>query len=399
MRGDGRIFRRKGKDGKDLAIWHVAYWGPVDGRIVEIRESAQTSDERKARQFLKERLREVGNHRVGAARFQGPRQERVTVEELLKALDADYVLRGIRGLRESRNHAKPIRAFFGFRRAMDVTPNLVREYIVERKSSVRVVGGKRVVGLANSTVNRENELLNRAFRLAVSEGTLSRAPSIPFLPEHNTRQGFFERFEVENLILHLREPLAGMTEFAYATGWRLGEIRGLMWEHVDRRAREIRLPDSLSKNGAARSIPLDENLWALIERRWTRREHRTPDGKSSLSKYVFHFRGRPTPETTIRRWWLEACTKAALPGRLFHDLRRSSVRDMIRGGVPQTVAMTISGHKTASMFARYDITSMADKVEALKLRQRYVESQAGESNVSAFRPANTDTTRTPRGSV
>src|SRR5664279_2116762 len=89
MRGDGRIFRRKGKDGQDLAIWHVAYWGPVDGRVVEIRESAGTGDERKARQFLKERLREVGNHRVGAARFQGPRQERVTVKELLSRLSIE----------------------------------------------------------------------------------------------------------------------------------------------------------------------------------------------------------------------------------------------------------------------------------------------------------------------
>ena len=155
MRGDGRIFRRKGKDGHDLAIWHVAYWGPVDGRVVEIRESAGTGDERKARQFLKERLREVGNHRVGAARFQGPRQERVTVKELLEALDRDYVQRGIKGLREARNHMRPVRDFFGFRRAMEVTPNLVREYIAERKKSVRVVGGKPIVGVANSTINRE----------------------------------------------------------------------------------------------------------------------------------------------------------------------------------------------------------------------------------------------------
>src|ERR1039458_2643932 len=179
MRGDGRIFRRKGKDGENLAIWHVAYWGPVGGRVIEIRESAGTGDERKARQFLKERLREVGNHRIGAARFQGPRQERVTVKELLEALDRDYAQRGIKGLREARNHMKPVRDFFGFRRAMEVTPNLVREYIDERKKSVRFVGGKPIVGLANATINREIEILGRAFRLALSEGTLAMAPKFP----------------------------------------------------------------------------------------------------------------------------------------------------------------------------------------------------------------------------
>ena len=397
MRGDGRIFRRKGKDGQDLAIWHVAYWGPVDGQVVEIRESAGTGDERKARQFLKERLREVGNHRVGAARFQGPRQERVTVKELLEALDRDYVQRGIKGLREARNHMRPVRDFFGFRHALEVTPNLVRSYIASRKESVRFVGSTPIVGVANSTINRETEVLGRAFRLARNEGTLTMVPAIPSLPENNARRGFFERDEIEGLIVHLREPLSDMAQFAYATGWRLGEIRGLRWEYVDRRAREVRLPDS--KNGEGRVLPLDESLWALIERRWTRREHRTKDGRSSLSEFVFHFRGRPTPETTIRRWWVDACTKAGLPKKLFHDFRRSAVRDMIRGGVPQTVAMSISGHKTESMFRRYNITTTADKLEALRLRQRYVEAQAGESNVSAFPVANTDTTRTPGGSM
>src|SRR5450830_50668 len=323
MRGDGRIFRRKGKDGHDLAIWHVAYWGPVDGRVVEIRESAGTGDERKARQFLKERLREVGNHRVGAARFQGPRQERVTVKELLEALDRDYVQRGIKGLREARNHMRPVRDFFGFRHALEVTPNLVREYIAERKRSVRVVAGKSIVGVANSTINRETEVLGRAFRLARNEGTLTMTPAIPSLPEHNARRGFFERHEVDSLVLHLREPLSDMAQFAYATGWRLGEIRGLRWEYVDRRAREIRLPDS--KNGEGRVLPLDESLWVLIERRWARREHRTKDGGSSLSEYVFHFRGRPATESTIRRWWEEARLKVGLPGNLFHDFRRSAV--------------------------------------------------------------------------
>src|SRR5664279_2274281 len=396
MRGDGRIFRRKGKDGKDLAIWHVAYWGPVDGRVVEIRESAQTSDERQARQFLKERLREVGNHRVGAARLQGPRQERVTVKELLEALERDYVQREIKGLREAKNHMKPVREFFGFRRAMEVTPNLVRSYIASRKESVRFVGGKRIVGVANATINRETEVLGRAFRLARNEGTLTLAPAISSLPEQNARRGFFERHEFESLVLHLREPLSDMAQFAYAAGWRLGEIRGLRWEYVDRRAREVRLP--ASKNGEGRVLPLDENLRFLIERQWDRREFKKPDGGSSLSEFVFHFRGRPTPETTIRRWWVDACAKAGLPKKLFHDFRRSAVRDMIRGGVPQTIAMSISGHKTESMFRRYNITTTADKLEALRLRQRYVEAQATCSNVSAFPVANTDTTRTPGGS-
>jgi hypothetical protein len=48
---------------------------------------------------------------------------------------------------------------------------------------------------------------------------------------------------------------------------------------------------------------------------------------------------------------------------------------MIRAGVPPSVAMSISGHKTVSMFMRYNITSDADKIEALKKTAEHLASQ------------------------
>jgi GTP cyclohydrolase II len=90
---------------------------------------------------------------------------------------------------------------------------------------------------------------------------------------------------------------------------------------------------------------------------------------------------------------VQALEKAGLPTdkahrKLFHDFRRSGVRDMVRAGVPQSVAMSISGHKTVSMFLRYNITDGKDQREALQrtaeLRRQRV---ASAPKVTALRTA------------
>src|SRR5450755_190050 len=236
-------------------------------------------------------------------------------------------------------------------RAVAVTSDLFRRYVKLRQAE----------GRSNATINREMKTIGSAFGLAVREERLTRKPHIEYLPETNVRRGFFEAVEHEQILRFLPKPRDDIARFGYACGWRRAEIRLLRWENVDRKAREVRLDDS--KNGDGRVLPLVDETWAMFERLWTERQYSTPNGTALLG-YVFHKRGRPVGDSNFTKRWQTARNRAGLPGKLFHDSRRTAARNMIRAGVPQTVAMSVTGHRTDSMFRRHDITTTTDKREA-----------------------------------
>jgi len=93
---------------------------------------------------------------------------------------------------------------------------------------------------------------------------------------------------------------------------------------------------------------------------------------------VFHRNGRPIKD--YRGSWKKSCEKAQVPGRIPHDFRRTAVRNLERAGVPRSVAMQLTGHKTESVYRRYAIVSESDLAEGVaKLAALY---QANSDNAS-----------------
>jgi type I restriction enzyme M protein len=370
--GDGRIFQERRKDGTPKSSrWTISYY--VNGH--EKRETAAT--EKAARQLLRKRLtaRDAGQ-------IVETEDTRLTVKAMLDTYEAHLGDQGKKSAATIKSHLKPVRAMFNDRRALSLRADDFEQYRKDRLRE-RELGGEKKPGKSKATVDHELGALRAAYRLSMKQGRLSRVPHIPLFGKSADvpRTGFVERetFDViaELLWTAAREALADASTFAYLSAWRRGEIFPLPWTQVDRKAREIRLPTS--KSGHPRTLPLEGELLALIERRWLARTFETPSGPA-LAEFVFHEGGVPIGD--IRKCWAAACKAAGVPGLRFHDLRRSAIRNMTRSGVPPSIAMSISGHRTISTFLRYDIASEEDKREALrKVEARASAEAGGRSNV------------------
>ena len=351
MRGMGRVFKRG-------SIYWIAFYH----RGKEHRESSESDNESVARKLLKQRIGEAGQ-----GKFVGAKQQRVTFDELAESLLADYQINGRRSQRSARLSISHLREFFGFDRAIDITTGRIKSYAIQRQEA----------GAANASINRELAALRRMFTLAVQDGRLSHALYVPTLDEDNARQGFIEHAAFVSLRGHLPAYLRDPVSFLYFSGWRLNEMKALEWRDVDLTGGVVRLRPEISKSKDGRVLPLAGELLETIQRAHASRRPDCP--------FVFHREGDPIGD--FRKAWATACRAAGLHPILVHDLRRTAVRNMVRAGIPDRVAMALSGHKTRSVFNRYNIVSESDLKTATERLHQHLSGAPKTTNVIPLNPS------------
>lgn len=283
------------------------------------------------------------------------RADGVTIGELLDRLKAHYELHH-KDSAQNLSHVKRAKADFGGQVASQLTAAAVETYQTKRQKN----------GDAAASVNRTLEVVKRAYSLAGIA-----PPRITKLEENNTRQGFFTRPDFDRVLEHLPENLRDFVLWSFLTGMRRSESKSLCWSCVTDNV--IRLPGVDAKTKKPRTIVCVGELGELLERRKQVRTVILPSGAVMAATHIFHHNGQRVGE--FRKSWATACRLAGCPEKLFHDLRRSGVRNLIRAGVAQNVAMKISGHRTISVFNRYDICNEEDLAQAMVSLQKYHEAE------------------------
>jgi integrase len=207
--------------------------------------------------------------------------------------------------------------------------------------------------------------------------------------------------DFQKLRLALPEHLRPVLTLGFYTGMRLGEIKRLRWSNVSLLDRQISLDPGTTKNDEARIIPL---MGELPEMLWMLRQ------SNPNSEFVFTRDGKPL--VSFRKAWMSAClatglgrflcaacqtqldskracsqcgkkvaiSRSVYDGLIFHDLRRAGVRNLVRAGVPQSIAQAISGHKTRAIFERYNIVDERDLREAGRRLEAYLSKPKNGAN-------------------
>jgi integrase len=251
--------------------------------------------------------------------------------------------------RDSRSIDK-LGAFFKTRPISQIAPSLIAEYQSSRLTEKSYRGGDT----KPATINREIACLKTMFNKAIRDGKIEKNPmrGVKLLKENNERDRVLSPEEWDRYKSHCPPWYLPLAISAYRTAMRKGEILNLSVSRVDLKEGFIRLRPEDTKTGYGRSIPIHPELAEVLKNALKVR-HLNCD-------FVFHQDGRPYTPHDIRVAHESTCKEAGIDGFVFHDFRHTCINNWRKEGHDYFKIMAVSGHKTISVFKRYNMVDEAE---------------------------------------
>lgn len=378
-KGDGSVFLRA--DG----FWYFmhSYQTPEGRKRIPKclgkhpnKESALEAARKAKREVQPELVRREREHRIGASKYQTATCDPLLTQYIAslkrrKAASAYVIEKCIEA------HVRP---FFGSLKVLKLDTKIFDEYRAERTGQD---------GVSNATVDHDLTYLSAALRLEHNKRPNTRVPVMPTIPksgEDHVRQNFLA-FDGYQRVL---EALPASLKCLFVIGWHIGNRKSalleLEWAQIE--ATTIRFHRKQGGKPVAVHGPIYGDM-----REWLEKQRSVRDRLFPKCQHVFfwhpedcqiggHGGSRSVPGARIvdfRESWSKAVRAAGYPDLLFHDLRRSAVRNMIeKVRMSEKRAMEISGHLTTSMLHRYNIQNPSDVEDSARRMDQWIKDQRAE---------------------
>ena len=322
------------------------------------------------------RFREVQTAKVEGRYIKNVKGVKLTLNELRKWYLSLSEVRNLSTYNTLLSRvAHPVRLIGESKYASSLSLDDIEHYRLSRgKEESRWSKNNKVTA---ATINKEISAFKSMLNFAVKYGKIESNPIIKAakLKDDNVRQRIISQNELENLLSFSPVHLKPILKMAYYEPMRKEEIIGLTWDEIDLQSNFIRLSANRTKgkkNG--RSIPIHPLIKEML--------YSLP--RSITTNRVFLYldkQGRYRPFKGFSRSWNRVRKLAGLNDVVFHDFRHTAITNMRKAGNPPSVIMKASGHKTMSMFLRYnlvddeDLRSMKWNDESIEMGNRVRESE------------------------
>jgi integrase len=353
------IYRHKDKSGKPYGPFVVQYPHAIDPTTEKVLYTTVRAgySKKEAAKILAQKMVEWEDKKQRGTE----NRKDLKFVELVDWYQHLSATRKLKSFAKITQHCRTLKTHFGEILAKDIRPFMIEDYQQKRLSQVTVRG----TFFKPASVNREVEVLERIFNMAIREEFLDKNPCIKVsrLSEQNARDRLLSHDEFVKLTEALPPHAADIVKMGYYTGMRFGEIVGLTWDKVDLINHCLTLAPEDTKTATPRVVGLTSQAIHILS---------TAAKLRNISiNHVFTYRRQPIK--SIKTAFHTALRKVGIVDFRFHDLRHTFNTNMRRAGVADVVTMKLTGHKTHSMYTRYSTVDLDDAKEAMARFEHFLE--------------------------